>query len=80
MSMTCRELYQFLVDYVDRSLPEEEAESFRKHIEECPPCVAYMHSYETTIRAGKMVCEKDDDAAEAPEELIKAILEAKKRL
>ena len=37
--MTCKEFVDFLMDYLDRQLPEQSRTEFERHIEECPECV-----------------------------------------
>ena len=79
--MTCRELVEFLMDYLDGVLPEPERSCFEEHLGECPDCVAYLASYQEAIRLGKDACEAGDDAipAEVPEDLVRAVLAARRR-
>jgi anti-sigma factor RsiW len=79
--MTCRELTDFLIDYVDGGLAARERASFDGHLAECPDCVTYLSNYEETIRLGQDVCKEEHDAIadEVPEELVRAILAAKCR-
>ena len=51
--MTCREFVDFLDDYLARRLELTHREEFNDHLSGCPPCVAYMHSYQESIRLGK---------------------------
>lgn len=72
--MKCRECMEFLMGYVEGSLPETQRAAFEEHLERCPPCIDYVHMYKETIRvSGK--CRGD---ADVPEALVKAILSAKK--
>ncbi len=75
--MTCRELSEFLSDYLERSLPPDVSAAFERHLKLCPPCVSYLRSFEETIRLGKDAC-KGCDPPEVPEELIRAVLKARK--
>ena len=79
--MTCRELTDFLYDYLDGNLAPAERARFEAHLGECPDCVTYLRSYRETVRLGKAVCQADHDAIddEVPEELVEAILAARKR-
>ena len=79
--MTCRELIGFLADYLSGELPAEERRLFEEHLAECPDCVAYLETYETTIRLGKdaFSSAQDRGCADAPEELVVAILAARRR-
>src|SRR5438128_4830644 len=43
--MTCRELIEFLIDYLDGTLAPQERERFDAHLAVCPACVRYLDSY-----------------------------------
>ena len=79
--MTCRELTDFLIDYVDGDLSAVERARFDEHLKACRDCVTYLRNYEQTIRLGKAVCKEDHDAVDddVPEELVQAILAARTR-
>jgi len=79
--MTCRELVDFLMDYLDGLLPEFERSCFEEHLGECPDCVAYLTSYREAVRLGKEACAAGDDTipAEVPEDLVRAVLAARRR-
>jgi anti-sigma factor RsiW len=80
--MNCREFTEFLHKYLFGNLPAEERAEFEKHLAECPWCVAYLDSYKKTIQLEQAAFAADDDAtppADAPEELIQAILQARAR-
>jgi anti-sigma factor RsiW len=81
--MNCREFTEFLHEYLAGNLPAGERAEFEKHLAECPWCVAYLDSYRTTIQLGQAAFSLPEDApppAEAPEELVQAILRARSRL
>jgi anti-sigma factor RsiW len=81
--MNCREFTEFLHDYLLGHLPAEERREFETHLAECPWCVAYLDSYRKTIQfeqAAILAPEYAAPPAEAPEELIQAILRARRRL
>ena len=76
--MKCRELAEFLNDYVSGELPAESRAHFEFHLSKCKNCHEYMVQYEVTIRAGKIACdEMSDEMGAMPEELIKAVLSAR---
>lgn len=78
--MKCRELAEFLMDYVSGDLPEEARAHFELHLSRCHNCHEYLEQYESTIKAGKIACGDDQSLpANVPEDLVKAILEARKR-
>ena len=75
--MNCREFTEFLHEYLFGNLPALERAEFEKHLAECPWCVAYLDSYQKTIeleRAAFSVWDEASPPADAPEELVQAIL------
>ncbi|HEV8660913.1 MAG TPA: zf-HC2 domain-containing protein [Thermoanaerobaculia bacterium] len=78
--ITCRELIDFIADYLEGLLTEIQANDFTRHLDICPSCRAYLATYQMTIRAGKETLRYDDSPDEdAPEDLIQAILKIRER-
>ena len=79
--MTCRDFITFLLEYSSGELSPERRREFDAHLAECPWCVAYLHTYEHTIRLGTAASAVPEAAvpAEVPEELVQAILAARRR-
>ncbi len=50
MNLTCDELVDLLVDYLDGALTTEQTEAIRTHICGCGSCGNYVMSYQLTIR------------------------------
>jgi anti-sigma factor RsiW len=76
--MKCRELAEFLYDYVSGELPQESRVHFEFHLSKCKNCHAYLVQYEVTIKAGKIACgEMSDEMRAVPEDLVKAVLAAR---
>jgi anti-sigma factor RsiW len=78
--MNCREFTAFLHEYLGGNLPAAERAEFDRHLAECPWCVVYLDSYQKTIdleRAAFSSSEEAPPPADAPEELIQAILRAR---
>lgn len=81
--MTCRQLTDFLCDYIDGDLPGAVRETFESHLLVCKPCVHYMESYRTTVALARSLGTPDPcppapvEDGEMPEPLIQAILEAR---
>jgi anti-sigma factor RsiW len=48
MSMTCRELFERLSEYVDGELSREICEEINRHMEGCEPCVAFAKTLKKT--------------------------------
>ena len=79
--MTCREVIDFLMEYLSGELGASERAEFEQHLADCPDCSAYLKSYEETIKLGKAVF-ADLDAPvpqDVPEELVQAILASRRR-
>lgn len=81
--MTCRELADFIIDYVDGGLDDDVLTQFERHLTRCPNCVRYLAAYRTSIEMGRRALVEDGDApateAGAPDDLIDAILAARER-
>jgi anti-sigma factor RsiW len=77
--MTCRELAEFLADYLARALGPEEPAIFDRHLAECADCAAYLRSYAATVRLVKQAYDDDPVPADVPDGLVRAIVEARKR-
>ncbi len=79
--MTCRELTEFLGDYIADTLGEQCRDAFKAHLQECSDCVKYLNSYRRTIELGKEAMAQPSISAaplELPEGLKHAILAARK--
>ena len=81
--ISCKEMNDFLIDYIDGALPDAQKSEFHRHLAHCPSCVQYVETYKTTIVVGKAAfCDPNapDKLPEAaPEALIAAILAARKK-
>ena len=71
--MTCRELSDFLSDYVAGELPVEVSAEFNGHLTRCPECHLFVQQYRVTIH---LCCDASDDTIppSLPEDLVHAIL------
>ncbi len=80
--MTCRELVEFLMEYIEEELPGGQREEFERHLHACPPCVAYLETYKQTVRLGKSVCQGPDEPVpkDVPEQLVQAVLAARRKI
>ncbi len=73
--LTCRELIEFLDDYVEGRLEAAEQARFDDHLSRCSACVAYLSGYRGTLRAVALACaEADAPPGDVPQQLIDAIL------
>jgi anti-sigma factor RsiW len=81
--MTCRELADFLSDYLAGGLTPEIRAAFERHLTRCPACVNYLSAYRATVELNRQAFATPEAEAEAaadvPEDLVKAILAARRR-
>ena len=75
--LSCRELVAFLDDYLSGELSSEQAAAFDAHLAECSACVRYTRTYLQAMAVAKASFDCADEAADVPEELVEAILEAR---
>jgi anti-sigma factor RsiW len=79
--MTCRDVIEFLMEYVAGTLSAEERAVFDEHLAECPDCVAYLDAYRTTVRLSKEAFTPPAlaEPPTVPDDLVQAILSARAR-
>ena len=53
--MGCKEISDFLMDFLDRKLPRGEALIFRLHLLLCTNCRRYMARYKTSVDIAKNI-------------------------
>lgn len=84
--ITCREISEFLLAYLEHELDGEARAEFERHLNRCPPCVHYLDGYRETIELVRR-CVRDNQPPQDPEQhakqrppegLIQAILAAKR--
>ena len=77
--MTCRDVAEYLADYLNGELAERERALFEDHLRLCLNCVEYLAIYRTTVTLGRHAFD-DADAVESgmPEGLVAAILAARR--
>lgn len=80
--ITCKQLIEFIAEYLDGELPAEVRGEFERHLKVCPSCVAYLDGYRKTIEIGKQALHPCDEPASGsvPEGLVRAVREARLRL
>lgn len=75
--LTCKEIADFLGDYLERELPQPAASEFERHLSLCPECVCFLNSYRDTILAEKRShVECGEARPEIPKDLAQAIVAA----
>lgn len=80
-ALSCREFVELICDYLLGSLGAERTALMNAHLAVCPSCVAYLKTYEASIRMGRMALAASDDPVppEVPEALVRAVLEMRPR-
>lgn len=68
--MECRQIAELLGDYIEGTLPTATRDLIDWHIEGCPPCVAFMNTYRSTVAATR----KLPDPTTIPPELRSRLL------
>jgi anti-sigma factor RsiW len=76
--MTCRELADFVMSYLDGELDATQRRRFEDHLAECAECVRFLREYRATVHAGQSAY-ADELPADVPDDLVKAILDARQR-
>ena len=66
--ITCRELAEFLIDFVSDELPPERKALIEQHLVWCPPCVAFLETYKATIKLTRQL-----PCAPLPPELVERL-------
>lgn len=79
MMIHCREFEEFLIDYLDGSLPKSQRLKFELHLKMCRECREYIVAFKRTIEVSKRAF-ADLDAPvpdDVPDDLVRAILDAR---
>ena len=79
--MTCREFADFITDYLAGDLPQDSRASFERHLRVCQNCQKYLAGYQETVTLGKRAFDQTaaELPADVPDDLVKAILESRRR-
>lgn len=78
--MNCRDFTFFLDAFFVGSLSDGERSAFDHHIGECPDCQNYLNNYRTTVGLAQSLREQPDLPADVPDDLVKAILQSRRRV
>jgi anti-sigma factor RsiW len=76
--MTCRQLIEFLADYLDGALPADQRAAFERHVGACRACADYLATYRETIRVTRAVAATTGrcNPPPMPDDLVRAITTA----
>jgi len=77
--LNCRQIEDFIDDYLDESMAWRKRALFRSHLLMCRECRSYIDAYKRAVALGKNVFSDGDGPPpeDVPEELVKAILDAR---
>ena len=80
-SLTCRQVEEFLMDYLENRLSLWTRLQFRVHIFMCPNCTKYIQEYKNTIALEKKVFQNPDEEAigNVPDDILQAIMNLKRQ-
>ena len=67
----CKEIFAKLSEYLDGELPEDLCERIEGHMDDCPPCQAFLDSLRKTVL---LVGEEEPPAM--PEDVRRSVIEA----
>ncbi|MDJ0949691.1 MAG: zf-HC2 domain-containing protein [Alphaproteobacteria bacterium] len=81
LMLTCREVEAFLIDYLEGTLPRAQRAVFDLHLRMCRECRDYLAAYRKSVELGRAAFARPEDPVgpEVPEDLVKAILDARSR-
>jgi anti-sigma factor RsiW len=79
-ALTCREFVELIYDYLLGALGPGRTAEMNAHLAACPSCVAYLKSYEASIRMGRAALAPSDDPVPdgVPEPLVRAVMNARR--
>lgn len=77
--LTCRQVEQFLMDYLERQVSLWTWCKFRFHLLMCSDCRQYLQDYRNAVALGRRIFDNPDDEAEGkvPEQILAAILKVR---
>jgi len=80
LMITCSEFEEFIYAYLDGSLHPSKRYKFDLHLKICRECRDYLERYEASLKLVKNINSgaKTKELENVPEDLINAILEARK--
>ena len=79
--ITCREFEEFVLSHLDGNLTRAQQTVFDLHLRLCRECRDYLAAYQRSVEVSRAVLTSPDDPVpdDVPEDLIKAILDARDR-
>lgn len=77
--ISCEEFEGFIFDYIDDQLSPKVKSVFEFHLKRCKECREFLEAYKRSIEISRAIYDEKSGTLsyEVPEELIKAILDAR---
>ena len=77
--ITCKEFEDFIIGYLDGSLPGVQMKKFKWHLQICRECREYLAAYRRASEIGKAVLGPAHESVpkDVPEDLIRAVLDSR---
>ncbi|HVR41394.1 MAG TPA: zf-HC2 domain-containing protein, partial [Thermoanaerobaculia bacterium] len=72
MTITCRQLIDFIAAYVADELDDAARGTFERHLSGCSSCRAYLQTYQQALMLAQGAL--DQPLEDAPEDLVRTIL------
>ncbi len=79
LMISCEEFEEFIIDYLEGTLPKRQRLVLGWHLRMCPECRAYLAAYQRAMEVTSVgLDDQEDPLSEAiPEELVQAIIAAR---
>lgn len=79
-TLSCREFVDFLAEYLNGKIRGDQLARFNAHLHTCPSCASYTRTYRDTVHLGRgaVLCPDEQLPGDVPEDLVRAILDARK--
>ncbi len=81
LMITCRQFEDFVIDYIEGTLPDHQRRLFELHIKMCRECREYLAAYKRTLELVNRTGGADvqeDALPDLPEDLVEAVIAARR--
>ena len=51
--ISCQQLIEFCLDYIEGALPQDQRSRFQQHLERCSDCVTFFETYQKTPQVSR---------------------------
>ena len=72
----CREVFEHLSEFLDQELPPADCAHIEEHIRDCPPCIEFLESLKTCVRASHELLKEDAPPRPLPEDVREKLVAA----